>query len=561
MVKKLRATFLLLLVIFPLFTLSFAPSAKAQALINTDTISKILEALNALSQKPCPATTNQWWNQDDCNFRKKVFQENNPQEIFGERYTYAQVNWIVNSIFVMISGIQDNSYLLQQLQFIFCLVNNPASTTCSPPSAGLTPDQTSMSLTSLGAPGVPLALLHATYANPAASGTDSISSSMAKLNLVPSAHAQIAPGFGYRSLQGIQTLWVVSRNMAYMIMVIMLIVSGFMIMFRVKINPQTVVTLQMMIPKIIITLVLVTFSYAIAGLLIELSYVIIGFVASLLAANTATGVNFGETMWTFRNMGFSALALYVLVPFIAAVIGGALLIVTPVGIITTIVMGIFLITLTILLFRIWWMLFKSYVTLLVLIIVGPWQIMLGLVPGQAGFSSWLRNIISNLAPFVIVALMFLLLMLVGSWPPILNLVGDLLRLDYIGTTASLTNPLLPGAMPHLPMFGSQGLLFMLAFPLAVLAMIPKVSQIVQDTLKTAGLNKYSSAFGEAFGPIGAPLGALGRAVGSEATGAFGNIVGAKITTSRAYQRFAGSTANQVTPASNVGLGPSGGRKP
>ena len=58
-------------------------------------------------------------------------------------------------------------------------------------------------------------------------------------------------------------------------MVIILIAAGFMIMFRVKINPQTVVSLQTMIPKLVITLLLVTFSYAIAGLVIDMIYVFI----------------------------------------------------------------------------------------------------------------------------------------------------------------------------------------------------------------------------------------------------------------------------------------------
>jgi len=51
---------------------------------------------------------------------------------------------------------------------------------------------------------------------------------------------------------------------------------AFMIMFRVRISPQTVITVQSALPKIIFTLILITFSYAIAGFLIDLMYVVIG---------------------------------------------------------------------------------------------------------------------------------------------------------------------------------------------------------------------------------------------------------------------------------------------
>ena len=43
-----------------------------------------------------------------------------------------------------------------------------------------------------------------------------------------------------------------------------------MIILRIKINPQTVITIQSAIPQVFTTLILVTFSYAIAGLVIDL---------------------------------------------------------------------------------------------------------------------------------------------------------------------------------------------------------------------------------------------------------------------------------------------------
>jgi len=55
-----------------------------------------------------------------------------------------------------------------------------------------------------------------------------------------------------------------------------------MIMFRIKINPQTAITIQLALPKLIITLLLITFSYAIAGFMIDIFYLIWGIITNLL---------------------------------------------------------------------------------------------------------------------------------------------------------------------------------------------------------------------------------------------------------------------------------------
>ena len=59
------------------------------------------------------------------------------------------------------------------------------------------------------------------------------------------------------------------RNFAYVLITLLFIIMGLMIMFRVKIDPRTVVSFQSALPKIIMALILVTFSYAIVGLLID----------------------------------------------------------------------------------------------------------------------------------------------------------------------------------------------------------------------------------------------------------------------------------------------------
>ena len=89
--------------------------------------------------------------------------------------------------------------------------------------------------------------------------------------IIPPAQAQ---GIGFGALDPILQTWKTFRNLAYLFFVLIFLVIGFMIMFRHKINGQTVVTIQQAIPNIIVALLFVTFSYAIGGLLIDAMYLV-----------------------------------------------------------------------------------------------------------------------------------------------------------------------------------------------------------------------------------------------------------------------------------------------
>ena len=84
-----------------------------------------------------------------------------------------------------------------------------------------------------------------------------------------------AQGTGFEGLKPVLGLWTAFRNVVYLIFTIVFVVIGLLIMFRVKIDPRTVMTIQNQIPRIIIGLLLLTFSFAIAGFLIDLMYVVI----------------------------------------------------------------------------------------------------------------------------------------------------------------------------------------------------------------------------------------------------------------------------------------------
>lgn len=86
-------------------------------------------------------------------------------------------------------------------------------------------------------------------------------------------HAQIF-GTGYDVIKPVEKLWEMSRNLSYLVMIIVFVVVGIMIMMRKKINPQTVINIQTALPGLVIALILITFSFFIASFIIDLAFIL-----------------------------------------------------------------------------------------------------------------------------------------------------------------------------------------------------------------------------------------------------------------------------------------------
>jgi hypothetical protein len=128
------------------------------------------------------------------------------------------------------------------------------------------------------------------YANPPASGVAWAYSGLQNAGFVPKTYA--AEGIGFAAIKPFSNLWKIFRDLSYMVLVIILIAIGFMIMFRTKINPQTVISVENALPKIVIALILITFSFAIAGFLIDLMYIAIGLIVSILIKDPTQATQF-----------------------------------------------------------------------------------------------------------------------------------------------------------------------------------------------------------------------------------------------------------------------------
>jgi hypothetical protein len=142
-----------------------------------------------------------------------------------------------------------------------------------------------------GALGFTNSLIASLYAAPPASGVMYLADLWHNKFLGKPAYAQ---GVGFKGLQPILPLWRGFRNVVYLLSSLIFIIIGIMIILRVKISPQAIVTIQSAIPQIITTLILVTFSYAIAGLAIDLMYLFQDMAIATLF--TAMGKGFNQNL-------------------------------------------------------------------------------------------------------------------------------------------------------------------------------------------------------------------------------------------------------------------------
>ncbi len=261
-----------------------------------------------------------------------------------------------------------------------------------------------------------------------------------------------AQGIGFSGFSALLPLWKVFRNIAYFLLAVMMIVIGFMVMFRRKIDPKTVVTVQNALPRIVLTLLLITFSYAIVGLMIDLMYLISYLAVALF--KTSGLLPTPDINWPWQTIKTPE-ALYTqggLIPniteatknmsiyrllgipisagwgsLISLTLGGLLAIagtfVNPtvalaggvVGLALPVLQLLLSIALIFLFIRLLIFFLSAYIQVVIALLFGPIQIMFEAVPGTNSFASWLQNLIANLAVFPIGTIFFMLSAIFGSF--------------------------------------------------------------------------------------------------------------------------------------------------
>jgi hypothetical protein len=500
--KKLTLTFLSFLILF----FSVAP--------------------NLLVVKADSSNNSTWYNQDFKTWLGKVDDSSNPSDIFGERYTSAQVQWVIYGLFAFVLHSATNSAVLS------CILTNTANlNSCAGAIASLTKLSANTQDQNLAVNTTNKSLLSLVFSTDRPfSGISYVKNKVQNFSIVPVVHAQTI-GFGYSALQPIQDMWSASRNVAFGLFVLAAVVFSFMIMFRVKISPQVVISVQSAIPKLVISLILVTFSYAIAGFLVDLMYVVIGILSvilsSFLPSNVlpvllnpkavfslltlgqplgAVGLNFqlGIFSMIFVYLGPLIIGLMVLTLLIGVASGGLLflipLIILIVVVIVAVVMSI----------KIIWALLKAFVNIILLTIFAPLQIVAGTLVPSFGFGQWVKSYISNLAVFVVTgALYFLSIVFLaqGVWIGFKDVAGEFVKallnqiLGIPALSIDITKYQYPAFPPLIGMGSALGIgLLFFGVSFVIFTLIPKATEMVQAFLAGKPF-AYGSAVGEALGPV------------------------------------------------------------
>jgi hypothetical protein len=266
------------------------------------------------------------------------------------------------------------------------------------------------------------------YDTPAASGAYYFADVAKNMKLVPAAYAQTPDigGLGFSVLGPFLDGWRASRNVTYLLFAVFIAALGLMIMFRQRISPQAVMSVQAALPRIISALVLITFSYAIVGLCIDLMYLLFGVLVYALGWNSA------QSFANFSNADFGSVIGHVLGRGAGAsidVLGG----VTSANIPTTLVGGGILGALTVLagvfagpgavaaaliplllgllitfigfLIKILFSLSRAYLLLLIYLVFAPFFIIWAAITNQGVYEGWLKHVLSNITVFFVVGVL------------------------------------------------------------------------------------------------------------------------------------------------------------
>lgn len=311
-----------------------------------------------------------------------------------------------------------------------------------------------------------------------------------KENLGLTSPAYAAGETGLQGLSFLLPVWQTFRNAAYLVYVLLFVITGLLIMFRIKVSPQAVISLQNALPKLLITLVLITLSYAIVGLMIDIMYVLIYLVINLITQRTdinpATLQSFQSknpfNYWKdITGLGFEAInkpaegisllveSMVSNVPVITGFLSAGAR-----GIVT----AVLTIAILFALFRLFFALLKSYVWVLVLVIFGPFILLAGAMPGGgSGISGWLRGLLSNLVIFPTAVVMF--------------------ALAAVFMTLAGNSPAATGWTPPLVGGGSVKAIQAL-IGLGMILLTPSVTQMMNDAFKPPPF-PYGAAIGQSLG--------------------------------------------------------------
>lgn len=324
-----------------------------------------------------------------------------------------------------------------------------------------------------GAVGAAQGFMLAMYSAPPARGTEYLASIGQNFGLTKPTYAQTGViGSGNQVISPVFALWQAVRNLAYTAMIIIFVIVGFMIMFRRRLNPQTVVSIQLALPRLVVGLIMITFSYFISSLIIDIGFAGAQLVGFFFLSNQISSANAndilnrqnvitifssfigfngpfdfagyaGNVISNLRGMagtlvvgtagilgciegGLTGHAIGSSVPFIGSAFGtvggcaaGSAAATSGLGvIISTILYVVLLIALLAAMFSTLMSLITNYVQIVIYTILSPLQFLMAALPGGST-DMWFRNMLANVLPFpAVFAAFYLVAYFIGPNPEI-----------------------------------------------------------------------------------------------------------------------------------------------
>ncbi|NCN87801.1 MAG: hypothetical protein GW941_02805 [Candidatus Pacebacteria bacterium] len=247
------------------------------------------------------------------------------------------------------------------------------------------------------------------YENAPASGETYVADLLNNMKIGPAqpAYAQVG-GLGFAALEPVLYAWKQFRNIAYLFFIIITLIIGFMIMMRQKVGSQAAVTAQQAIPQIVIALITVTFSYAVAGFLIDMMYVLMFLFVGLFPEQGVEGI-ISRSLYDISGEMFVG-GLSTAQSAVQTFIGEQLDVKVGIGWISGI--GFALVIAFAYLFAmiaLFFELLKTYIAIIVSIVLSPLLLMLGALPGRSDvFKDWVMGLVANLMAFPVFLLLVIL---------------------------------------------------------------------------------------------------------------------------------------------------------
>ena len=225
-----------------------------------------------------------------------------------------------------------------------------------------------------------------------------------KLNNTIISQPVYAETFGGTTLDVVFSVWQYFRNFAYLVFVLVIIIAGFMVMFRKHLDPRTAVTVQSSIPNFFIVLLLITFSYGIGSLAVSSIGPLYGALKDVGHLGTA-------------NLTFDSLFVLFIVQLVVVLFGGAVVPFVGIGVLIIFIVLLICVVLAFVLYGIEYI--KRLAKLILITVLAPVILLFGAIPGQGHFiGNWFKAIIANVLalPFMYMVLRIGLMLMISDAP-------------------------------------------------------------------------------------------------------------------------------------------------